>query len=244
MALTKDNLIQLIAIQGQDAALDKLKADMDKIPVFINNLKAEIDTIKAKASESKTRLLNLEKKKKEKELELAQKEEAAKKHGAELNSVKTNEAFKALQLEIDRAKAQASDIETQILEIMEGLDQARKDAKTAEAAAGEEAKKFQVEISAHEGRLKDLTAQYEAAKAKRDEAAAPISPDAMRVYNHVRSRGKLDAVVPIENGNCSACRISLAPQVIVEATKAKALVACESCQRIIYRPEALAAKAA
>jgi predicted nucleic acid-binding Zn-ribbon protein len=66
----------------------------------------------------------------------------------------------------------------------------------------------------------------------------------MRIYNHVRSRGKLNAVVPIENGNCSACRISLAPQVIVEATKAKALVACESCQRIIYRPEALAAKAA
>ena len=72
-------------------------------------------------------------------------------------------------------------------------------------------------------------------QARRGRGSLPA--DAMRIYNHVRSRGKLNAVVPIEGSNCSACRISLAPQVIVEATKAKALVACESCQRIIYRPE-------
>ncbi len=244
MALTKENLIQLIAIQEQDASLDKQKSDMDKIPVFIANLRAQIEAEKAKASEVKARLLALEKKKKEKELELAQKEESAKKHGGELNVVKTNEAFKALQLEIERAKAEASNIETEILQIMEDLDKARKDEKAMAAAAAGEAKKLEAEISAHEGRLAELKGQYEAGKAKRDEAAAPIPAEAMRIYNHVRSRGKLNAVVPIENGNCSACRISLAPQVIVEATKAKALVACESCQRIIYRPETLAVKAA
>ena len=59
----------------------------------------------------------------------------------------------------------------------------------------------------------------------------------MKVYNHVRSRGKLDAVVPIDATTCSACRVILAPQVIVEATKAKALVTCESCQRILYKAE-------
>jgi predicted nucleic acid-binding Zn-ribbon protein len=244
MALTKDNLIQLIAIQEQDAALDKLKADIDKIPVFIANLRSAIDAEKNKASDLKNRLLTLEKKKKEKELELAQKEEAAKKHGAELNSVKTNEAFKALQVEIERAKAQGSDIETQILEIMEDLDKTRKLEKAAANEAAVEVKKLEAEIGVHEARVKELQAQFDAAKAKRDEAATPISADAMRVYNHVRSRGKLNAVVAIDGTNCSACRISLAPQVIVEATKAKALVTCESCQRIIYRPETLAAKAA
>jgi predicted nucleic acid-binding Zn-ribbon protein len=244
MALTKDNLLQLIKIQEQDAALDKLKADIDKIPVFIANLRSAIDAEKNKASDLKNQLLTLEKKKKEKELELAQKEEAAKKHGAELNSVKTNEAFKALQVEIERAKAQGSEIETQILEIMEDLDKTRKLEKAAAAEAAGEVKKLEAEIGVHEARVKELQGQYDGAKAKRDEAAAPISADAMRVYNHVRSRGKLNAVVAIDGSNCSACRISLAPQVIVEATKAKALVTCESCQRIIYRPETLAAKAA
>jgi hypothetical protein len=243
MALTKENLGQLIAIQEADASLDKVKADMDKIPVFIANLRQAIEDEKGKASDLKNKLLSLEKKKKEKELELAQKEEAAKKHGGELNSVKTNEAFKALQLEIERAKAQGSDIETEILQIMEDLDKVRKDEKAAAAVTAVEVKKLEAEISAHDGRLAGLKAQFDGAKAKRDELAGPIPADAMKIYNHVRSRGKLDAVVAIEGENCSACRITLAPQVIVEATKAKALVCCESCQRIIYRPEALAAKA-
>ena len=77
--------------------------------------------------------MTLEKLKKTKELDVAAKEEAAKKHGGELNQVKTNEAFKALQHEIERAKADASDIETQILEIMDQLDASRKAEKAAAA---------------------------------------------------------------------------------------------------------------
>ena len=243
MALTKENLQQLIALQQQDAALDKIKSAIEKIPVMIARLKEQLEAEKARAGDAKNKTISLEKKKKEKELELAQKEEAAKKHGSELNQVKTNEAFKALQTEIERAKAAGSQIETEILEIMEQLDGSKKDEKTAQAAFQVEEKKFQAEIAAHEGRLTEQKALFDGEKAKRDEAAAPIPADAMKIYNHIRSRGKLDAIVPIDSSNsCSACRIQLAPQVIVEATKAKNLVSCESCQRILYRPEALAAK--
>lgn len=240
MALTKDNLLQLIELQKQDFALDKVKEAVDKIPVMIGNLKAQLEAEKAKAGDSKAKVIALEKKKKEKELELAQKEELAKKHGAELNSVKTNEQFKALQTEIGFAKQAASEIETEILMLMEQIDSARKEEKAAAAEVANEAKKFEAEISAHEGRLKQAQADYDAAKAVRDQAATPIPADAMKVYNHIRGRGKPDAVVPIEATICSACRINLAPQVIVEATKLKSLVCCESCQRILYRPEILA----
>ncbi len=238
--MNKESLLKLIELQKQDFALDKLKAVLDKIPVMIANLKAQLEAEKARAGETKARTIALEKKKKEKELELAQKEEQAKKHGAELNTVKTNEAFKALQTEIGFAKQAAGEIETEILMLMEQIDGARKDEKAAAAEVAAEAKKFEAEIAAHEGRLKQAQAEYDAAKAVRDQDAAPIPPQAMRVYDHIRSRGKPDAVVPIEAAICSACRINLAPQVIVEATKLKSLVTCESCQRILYRPEILA----
>jgi uncharacterized protein len=244
MPLTKDNLLQLIELQKKDAALDKVKVVLDQIPVMISKLKAQLETEKAKAAEVKNRVLTLEKKKKEKELELAQKEEAAKKHGAELNSVKTNEAFKALQTEIGFAKQAANEIETEILELMEQIDSARKEEKAKLAELANEQKAFEAEIAGHEKRLAEQQSGFDAQKAERDAAAAPIPADAMKVYEHVRKRGKLDAVVPIDGTICSACRIQLAPTVIVEATKAKALVACESCQRIIYRQETLAAKAA
>src|SRR5207244_10281573 len=56
---------------------------------------------------------------KAKELEVADKEAAIKKHQNELNAVKSNEAFKALMHEIDRAKAEKNQIEDAILQLME-----------------------------------------------------------------------------------------------------------------------------
>lgn len=243
MALTKENLAQLISLQEKDSALDEVKKEMDRIPGEVAALKAALENEKARWNEAKARTISSEKKKKEKELELAQKEEAAKKHGADLNKVKTNEAFKALQKEIDAAKAEGSDIETQILELMEAIDVSRKEEKALAAEHAGLEKKAGTEIAALETRLSELKGRFEAAKTERDQLAAPLPADAIKIYDHVRSRGKLDAVVAIDGTNCSACRIVLAPQVIVEATKAKALVTCESCQRILYRPEALAAKA-
>src|SRR5207247_700974 len=130
------------------------------------------------------------KKKKEKELEVGQKEEDARKHSGQLNQVKTNDAFKALQNEIDRAKKEAGDLETQILEIMDELDAAKREEKTVLASLKNVEDKAKTEISLLEGKLKELQAQIDGAKAARDASAAPVPADVMRVYNHVRSRGK------------------------------------------------------
>jgi len=245
MALSKDALLSLIALQKEDGELDKVKSGLDKIPVMIANLKKQAEAEKAKGAGAKNKVIELEKKKKEKELEMAKHEEEARKHASQLNSVKTNDAYKALQNEIGFAKQHVSDIETEILTLMDQLDAAKKEDKAVQAELGVEIKKFEAEISAHEKRLAEQQASYDAAKAQRDAKAAPLPADMMRIYNHIRSRGKLDAIVPIDATICSACRISLAPTVIVEATKLKTLVTCESCQRILYRPEVLApAKAA
>ena len=237
MALTKENLAQLIALQKQDGGLDKLQKEMDTIPAEIEGLRAGLEKDKAAVASAKSQTMTLEKLKKTKELDVAAKEEAAKKHGGELNQVKTNEAFKALQHEIERAKADASDIETQILEIMDQLDASRKAEKAAAAVLKVSEDEVKAEVSHRESQLAEVKARFEAAKVLRDQKAAPVPAEAMKVYNHVRSRGKLDAVVPIDATTCSACRVILAPQVIVEATKAKALVTCESCQRILYKAE-------
>jgi uncharacterized protein len=240
MALSKDALLLLTALQKQDDALDKIKSGMDKIPPMIKNLKDAMEAEKAKGADLKNLVLTLEKKKKEKELEMAKHEEDAKKFAGQLNTAKTNEAFKALQTEIGFAKQHASDVETEILQIMDQLEAAKKDDKAKQAELGVEVKKFEAEIAGHEKRLAEQKAAYDAAKALRDEAAAPIPKDMMRVYEHIRSRGKLDAIVPVENSICTACQISLAPTMIVELTKMKSLLTCESCQRILFLPALLA----
>lgn len=242
MAISKQTLRALVALQDQDSALDKLDSEAAKVRAEIEAVKGDMERAKGVFAEVKSRAITLEKQKKEKELELAHKDEAVRKHSMELNQVKTNEAFKALQTEIDRAKADSSALETGILECMVALDGCRSEEKRLSAGLKADEDKFKAEIAGHEKSLAEIQARRDGVAKMREEMVTGVGPEALRVYQHIRSRGKANAVVAINGDLCGACRVSLTSQVIVEATKVKDLVICESCQRILYRPEALVDK--
>ena len=237
MGITKENIRQLINLQGHDLVLDKLRSGIDLIPKEIAVLRQGLDGAKAKLAGAKAAILTWEKKKKEKELEFAAKDEAIRKHSMELNQVKTNDAFKALQHEIEQARVAGGAIETEILECMEGIDAGRAEEKVAAAELKASEADAQVHIGALEKELAELQGKFSEQKSVREAAAAQVPAEMLRLYDHARGRGKADVIVPADGGSCSACRINLAPQMIVELAKAKSLVVCESCQRILYKPE-------
>jgi len=244
MALTKEALQSLVALQKKDAFLDSIQKEIDAIPPRIAALKADLEGEKRHMEAAKAKILELEKKKKSKELDVAAKEDAARKHGLQLNEVKTNDAYKALQAEIEKEKAAVGDIETEILVVMEEIDKARAEEKAAvvefkktEEFAKKDLERLEAELSHAKGR-------HATAKADRDAAAAPVPPELMRVYEHIRSRGKPDAIVPVVDGHCSSCQINISPSMTADIAKQKALVNCDSCQRILYKPEKAAQAAA
>src|SRR5262249_25176046 len=114
MPLTKDNFAQLVRLQEQDKVLDALKTALDKVPADVAAIQKIIEAEKAKIQEVKAKSNQLQLAKKEKESEVQAKEAAVRKHGEELNKVKTNDAYKALLSEIEKAKKDASDLETRI----------------------------------------------------------------------------------------------------------------------------------
>jgi len=244
MALTKDGLRALVALQEKDKILDARQADVDAVPPKIAAVKSDLESEKKRMDAAKAKTLELEKKKKTKELDVAAKEDAARKHGVQLNEVKTNDAYKALQAEIAKEKAAAGDIETEVLVLMEEIDKSRAEEK----ALAVELKKIEEfskkDLEKLDAELSHAKGEHAQAKTDRDAAAAAVPADAVKVYEHIRSRGKPDAVVPVVDGHCSACQINLAPSLLAEVTKLKTLAVCESCQRIIYKPEQVAAAAA
>jgi len=244
MALTKDGLRALVALQEKDKILDARQADVDAVPPKIAAVKSDLESEKKRMDAAKAKTLELEKKKKTKELDVAAKEDAARKHGVQLNEVKTNDAYKALQAEIAKEKAAAGDIETEVLVLMEEIDKSRAEEK----ALAVELKKIEEfskkDLEKLDAELSHAKGEHAQAKTDRDAAAAAVPADSVKVYEHIRSRGKPDAVVPVVDGHCSACQINLAPSLLAEVTKLKTLAVCESCQRIIYKPEQVAAAAA
>ncbi len=234
----------LVALQAQDKALDAIQKDIDSVPPRIAAVKADLANEKKRMDAAKAKTIELEKKKKTKELDVASKEEAARKHQGQLNELKSNDAYKAMQAEIEKEKAAAGDIETEILQIMEDIDKSKAEEKVLAAELKKIEDFSKGDLEKLEAELSHAKGRHAEAKAQRDAAAEPVPADLMKVFNHLRSRGKPDAVVPVVDGHCGSCQMTLSPAMIAEVAKLKNLAVCESCQRILYKPEQLAAAAA
>ena len=244
MALTKEALQALVALQLKDKHLDAIQHEIDAVPPRIASLKADLEGEKRHMDAAKATILELEKKKKSKELDVAAKDEAARKHSSQLNDLKSNDAYKAMQVEIEAEKKAAGDIETEILQIMEDIDKARVEEKAATAEYKKTEEFSKKDLEKLEAEMSHAKGRFETAKVERDATAAVVGPAEMKVYNHIRGRGKPDAVVPVVSGHCGSCQINLTPGLTLEVAKLKTLVTCESCQRILYKPEQVAAVAA
>ena len=179
--------------------------------------------------------------KKNKEMELQQNEELIKKHSFELNSVKTNDAYKALLNEIEFQKNSKNDVETSILEILDDIDKenenlklAKKELEEKEVLLKEEIKKYEQ----HSVRLKD---EIEVQSKERDEFAAGVDSNLLDKYEFIRESRQGFAVVPVveEDESCGGCHLRIRAQIINDVYKCHDIIFCDNCQRILYKKEDL-----
>lgn len=244
MQITKDDLAKLVTLQEHDKVIDALLAVIADVPKQVSALQAESNAEKAALAQVKDRHTKLLLKRKEKELDLGKKEEEIKKHSIELNSVKTNEAFRAMQSQIDRCKAEASGIETEILEIMEQGDALAREEKAKAAALKDAEVRIGEKIKVLEGQRAQSEAKLAAEKGRRDAFASGIPSELLTHYDNVRRRRGGVAMARLEGETCTVCRMNQPPQAKVNLSKGRQVVACESCQRILYPSELAAAKPA
>lgn len=232
---TKEKLALLIALQDKDTLLDQKRLKALDIPKAIDEEKAAFEKIRTEIEDTKKSLTKLQLAKKEKELELESKEAAIRKHSAELNAVKSNDAYKALLSEIDGAKKGKSALENEILDIMEGIEKEalviKENEKLLKAKEGESASR----IAALQEELKKIEAEIAHLEAERKVFGETIPRELISRYEDIReSRGGC-AIVPIDGENCGGCQMVLRPQVINDVCKNSDIVVCDSCSRILFR---------
>ncbi len=137
-----------------------------------------------------------------------------------------------LQREFEILKADRNKLESRELEIMDQAEQVGKRVSFAE-------KEFQVLEEGWQRQKEQLSADLEHARAvlaeitqRRQQLAGGIEPSALKTYQDVkRARGK--AVVPVERGICTGCRIALSVA-DTQRVRSGQLVRCGSCGRILY----------
>jgi predicted nucleic acid-binding Zn-ribbon protein len=232
-------LQKLIELQHFDTQLNEVRARLATFPKKTAEVEARVSSAKADVGQNKAAQLTAIKDRSRYELDVQQHKDRVRKYRDQTSQVKTNEAYKALQHEVQMAEEEIAKAEDRLLEQMvagEEYDRrikaAEKLLKEVEEVARVQRKIIDDDKNAAEKRLAELTAE-------RTAVVAEISENLLDHYDRISKKHHGIALAEIRDEKCSACGMKLRPHVFQEMQRRdnEELFHCETCTRIIYLSE-------
>ncbi len=231
-------LESLLVLQDRDLKQRALESQLKAIPAEIATVENKITAEKAAIENARLELKDLEVKKKGLETEIGGAEQKLGQYKTQQLSVRKNDEYQALGHQIENTQKDIGDLEGRELEIMYGIDEAKKRFAAAEA-------ELKAHISGHEARIRELrereqnlTTELKTATTEVAAARQPVPEPRLRVYDRIAARN-MPAIVPIHAGKCGGCHLKVSSEV-ESATSGKtvdptaALPTCDQCGRIVY----------
>jgi len=141
--------------------------------------------------------------------------------------------MEALRTKISNQKTRIGEMEDKALHLMDEIEETTaRHAREMETLAAREAdlESEIAKIDDHIGQLQQELAEWEA---KREQLVAALPPHVVQQYDHLHAKFE-DPVVPIENGTCGGCKLTVSGTTIERARDGMEIVTCENCSRILY----------
>ena len=224
----------LLILQDRDQRIQAIQDDLKRIPIdkerakerLANDL-ANVEAAKKAIQENEIAIKNLE-------LDIGTRKDTLTKLKVQQYETKKNDEFTALGNEIERYNNDIDELETSELELMEKADLLTSKRAETEKALSLTQNLVNEEIEQLSQRENECSAQLEEVQAERTKLAADVDEDLLSLYDRLMKSKGGDAVVAIENGQCSGCHMKLVPATIISAQSGKGITQCENCGRILY----------
>ncbi|MBI3058338.1 MAG: hypothetical protein HYY81_03390 [Deltaproteobacteria bacterium] len=204
-----------------------LLAEIQKKEEEIQTKCADIALLRAEWSEK-------DKQRQEKEQLLQEESNKATEKRMRMNRIKNIKELQALQREIDQIKLGNSQLEEELIKLLEETE-AYADALRAKE---EELKQLEAAWREKQGEIEAQVAGIERAVAEasalRQAIATRLNRELIERYELIFSRRGGVAVVTVSDGICQGCYMNIRPQLWNEIIKSEKLILCPSCHRILY----------
>lgn len=235
----KETLELLYQLQEKDVKIFELKQNLINLPKLVEEKQKKIAELKASFENKKAEYVRLTSLKKEKEALLSAKEAAIAKHTSDLNTIKANDMYKNCLLEIDKAKADKSVVEDEILQLMEDIDKEMVNLKKYDEDTKAKEAEINKEIADAKLTVEKAKENIETIQKERDDFSKTIDKNILSQYERIRESRNGQGIATIDGESCSGCNMVLRPQLIVQATKCKELVYCDNCSRILFNKKGI-----
>lgn len=230
----RQQLSLLYKLQEHDRELLSLHERFNLIPRHIKQLEANVTQYKTDITEKSDELAEVEKSLRSKNAELKTNEAQREKYKNEQREVTSNDAYNALENQIEFLDQKDDYTEGEILELMEIVDQLKEDLSNLEADVESENEKTDKQTTEFQMERKNIKTLIDEKMKQRTQYLPKIDKQISTQYHQWIERRKGDFVALAKNGTCGCCRLTIQPQNLKEAQKFEKLVHCASCKRVLY----------
>jgi len=234
----EDKLKQLFSLQRIDTKIDEIEVLKGELPIEVSDLEDEITGLETRLKNLNDTVKDIEKEGQKFTAKISEGETLIKKYTKQLDDVKNNREFDALSKELEMQKLEIQLAEKKAREINDKAS--AKNTVIKEAKEKLKAKKSNLDVKKEE--LKSIIAKTEkeekALRKNSSAAEALIDERLLKAYHRIRNNYRNGlALVAIERDACGGCFNQIPPQIQLEVSQRKKIIACEHCGRILVDSE-------
>jgi predicted nucleic acid-binding Zn-ribbon protein len=219
-------------VQVLDAQILTLDEGLAACPVERSEIAAGIAQATRSIDAAKQSIAATELKERSLESDMQQQEALMARLDEQTYQVTSQQAYKAIQSEMQNARNAGSGFETQALELMEALDDARSQLKEAE----EKLRGLEEEAPIRLRAVDDREAAFDSERAglleTRLKECADVAAGVLGQYERIRVRCR-PTVLVLKEKACPMCRIAVPRQNVAKIERGEEVTTCSSCQRLL-----------
>ena len=230
----EDKLKALFSVQALDSKLDKLRAVRGELPMEVSDLEDELAGLQTRILNITNEIEELEDNIKVNTEKIKDSNSLIKKYTEQLNNVKNNREFDALNKEIELQGLEILAAEKRINDTSRQITE--KNDQVEEVKNGLEGRMADLEHKKSE--LTEIVAETEKEEAhiliERVEVEKHVEEKLIKAYDRIRLNVKNGiAVAPILRSSCGGCFAKMPPQLEADIKSYKKIVICEHCGRVL-----------
>lgn len=231
-------LEKLVRLQKTDTRIHQLKKAIGTADQRRANIEQEFEQHASSIREIQNRRDRARAERAELEKQIAEKQTYLERANRNLKTAQDQKQYETAMRETDALQKQIAALETQVLEKINEIEEVEKILEERADEINSLEGNRTAAISSFEEELGANKAELEEATKKREEVMATIPPNWASIYNRLVQRSANGiAVAEVKNGSCSACFMSLRPQILQQLRRGTEIIICENCTRILYIPQ-------